>query len=213
MKAVFPYLLVAVLAAAVAILLMRGCSKTTLPQPDNAAVDSVTKAYGTYKSFAQANADSLEDKLLLKDDTIDNLSREMAWDEAQLSDQGDQIDATMRMLDSARARHDTIQVVISCDSLEGQVRVAQSEAIIYRGTVDSLLNVLDRQGQTKDSLTASWKSMFLHADTAQAFLQTRYNSLYVDYGRQSAKLKITSTTGKVLGGAVAALLLGLLIKK
>lgn len=213
MKTIAPYLIIAVLAAAVVFLLMRGCSKTTPPQSDQTAADSLTKAFSVYKASAQAIADSLEDQLLLKDDTIQNLSREMAWDEAQLSEQGDQIDATMQALDSARARHDTVQVVISCDSLEGQVRVAKSEAIVYRGTVDSLLAIMNRQGAAKDSLTAVWKSAFLHADTAQTMWQGLYGSLSADYAKQTTKLKITSTTGKVLGGVAAALLISLLIKK
>lgn len=211
-----PYLITGLVCllvgAAAMLLLMHGCQSPPPHQQDKAAVDSTARD----SAFRRLLEDSIEHqagRLMEKDDMIENLNRQLYWYDAQLADANDEIDATKKQLDSARENRDTAQFVRSCDTLELQVGRGQAQVLLYKGTVDSLMGILARKSQLQDSIAASWRSAYLHADTAAAMIKTKYDLLYLDYAKQNARLKLSSNTGKVLGGAAAALLIGLLLKK
>lgn len=210
MKSAIPYIIIAILAAAVCFLLMRGCNSTPSHQQDKAAVDSVAAADSAYHKALQSEIDRLTGDSATQQDVIDNLGRENAWYEVQLSNTGQAITGTLNRFDSATARRDTGAIVNSCDTLASQVKAAKVEVHGFRLVTDSLETALVGQGRIKDSISLTWKSAFLHADTAESFLTSKYNSLYTDYTKQR---KSNSITTKVLGGAVLVLLGALLIKK
>lgn len=210
MKPIIPYFIVALLTAAGMFLLMRGCNSTPSHQQDKAAVDSAARADSAYHLSLLANVDRLEKDSVDKQDNIDNLTRQDAWYEAQLANTGQAITGTLNRFDSATARRDTSAIVNSCDTLVNQVKAAKTEVHGFRLVTDSLETALVGQGRIKDSISQTWKAAFLHADTAESFLTSKYNSLYTDYTKQR---KSNSITTKVLGGAVLVLLGSLLIKK
>lgn len=206
MKAIIPYAIVALLAAAGAILLMRGCDKTTPLQQNKTAVDSAGQADAAYHKSLQSEIDRLEGDSATAQDVIDNQARQLAWYEAQLSNTGEEIGQTIKVMDSVRIIHDTPALVSSCDTLENQVEAARVQIHGFRLATDSLLAERDHNDLIKDSLTRIFRSAFLHADSAGNFYKDQYNTLF-------KKQKRSILTEKVLVGAGAALILGLLIKK
>lgn len=212
MKAVVPYILVALLAAAVVLLLMRGCSKTTPLQPGKTAVDSASKADTAYHIGLQTTIDRLVSDSIAMRDSIDNQARQLAWYDVTLSADDDQITETMRALDTAKAHHNTVEIVAVCDSLQGEVISARKDVILYKGSADSLINLLHEQGAIMDSVADTWHSAYLHADSLNVFYKGQYDTLYASYAKQGTKLKRSSFIGKVLGGAAGALLLVLILK-
>ncbi len=205
MKAFFIGLLVGA-AIVVALVCMRGCSKTTSLQQSKTAVDSVVQADIAYHKTLQSEIDRLTGDSSTQADVIDNQARQLAWYEAQLSNTGQEIGATIGRMDTSRAQHDTVPFIVDCDTLEGQVKQARVQVYGFRLATDSLLAARDQNDLIKDSLTRIFRSAFLHADSASNFYKDQYNTLY-------KRQKRSILTEKVLIGAGAALILGLLIKK
>ena len=207
MKASFFWGPVIVGAMAIAIImLMRSCDDVKQTQQSKTAMDSAAAADADYHKSLQSEIDRLEGDSAARRDSIDNLTRQVAWYEAQLSNTGHEIGQTIRKLDSVRIIHDTPTFVSHCDTLENQVEAARVQIHGFRLATDSLLLARDGMDRIKDSLSRTWKSAFLHADSLSAFYQDQYNVLF----KQQKKSILTE---KVLIGAGAALILGLLIKK
>jgi len=205
MKAFFIGLLVGA-AIVAALVCMRGCSKTTPLQQSRTAVDSMSQADVAYHKTLQSEIDRLTGDSSTQADVIDIQARQLAWYEAQLSNTGQEIGATINTMDSVRIIHDTPALVISCDTLEYQVKQARVQIHGFRLATDSLLAARDGMDRIKDSTTQAFRSAFLHADSAGSFYQDQYNVLF-------KKQKRSILTEKALVGAGAALILGLLIKK
>lgn len=206
MKTVIPYLIAILLGAAICFMLMRGCNKTTPLQQSKTAVDSVAMADAAYHKNLQSEIDRLEGDSATAQDVIDNQARQLAWYEAQLTNTGQEIGQTIKAMDSVRIIHDTPAFVSNCDTLETQVEAARVQVHGFRLANDSLQAERDHNDLIKDSLTRIFHSAFLHADSAGNFYKDQYNTLF-------KKQKQSILTEKVLVGAGAALILGLLIKK
>lgn len=213
MKSIVPYLVVAVLAAAVTILAMRGCSNITSPPPGRTAVDSAVKADAAYakaqnETISRLRADSSD-----KADIIEQDESQINWYQVQLSTDAGAIDGTLQSYDNAKVVHDTVKIVQSCDTLAREVVAAKSAVKDYMDANDSLVSAFIQQGEIKDSISRTWQDAFLHADSSRSFLQAKYDTLYNDDVKKTRKLKISSVTGKIGWGAALVFFLGLLIKK
>lgn len=205
-KGLLTYVLIMLLTAGCTVLLMRGCSKTTSLQQSKTAVDSVAQRHGDSIKWALSENDRLRGDSITQADVIDNQARQLAWYEAQLSSTGQEIGETMGRMDTARIRHDTIPFIVNCDTLEDQVKQARVQIHGFRLATDSLIDSYQTQLRIDDSMKRNFRSAFLHADSAGNFYKDQYNALY-------KRQKRSILTEKVLVGAGAALILGLLIKK
>lgn len=193
-------------AIVVALVLMRGCSKTTPLQQSKTAVDSTAAADAAFHKSLQSEIDRLQGDSATAQDVIDNHARQLAWYEAQLSNTGQQIGSTIKVMDSIRIIHDTPALVISCDTLEDQVKQARVQIHGFRLATDSLIDAYQDQGRIKDSMTQAFRSAFLHADSTGSFYLLQYNTLYKQQKR-------SILTEKITGAAAIVALVGLLIKK
>lgn len=204
---------VAVGIAVLCFFLWKGCKPGPDHSADKSSVDSINAAFTVEKAVLLGKIIILSKDDSAKDHIIDSLKTEKAAMQRDLAQRGKAIDQTIQSGKDDRARKDTMAIVINCDSLVNQVIADQGIIGGYELLTDSLQTLQQSQATLKDAVAANWKDLFLHADTARAYTENKYNGLYSDYVKVNRKLKFTNLMGKVGAGAIAVLATLLIIKK
>jgi hypothetical protein len=200
------------------LLLVAGCLlyfKSCHPAPvvNRHPVDSAMVADAAYKkgkletiAMDSSRADSLQRR-------IDTLTMERIEQESDLTNRGRIISGTIADYQQAKTIHDTVLIFQTCDTLVQQVEAGKKAVASYALLTDTLLSEMAEHDRIRDSIGASWKGMFLHSDSSNAFLQVQYNLLDSKYGALRRRYNATRTVGKGIAIAAGIILVSAILKK
>jgi len=206
---IWPFISLVIITGLIMLLFRGGCSGPSHTGDKN-IVDSSGAAYKAYKAAAETRIARLQYDSAVKERKIDTLLAEKLDADTDLVNRGAIIGRTLNDYHGGVAIHDTLKILVACDSLAGEVEAGKVAVHGYRILTDSLVAAYVEQGKIKDSTAQAWRSLFLHADTANAIARQKYASLYSDYVKQSSKLKFTTKAGAV---AIIVILATSLLKK
>ncbi|HET6255876.1 MAG TPA: hypothetical protein VFE32_17495 [Puia sp.] len=192
---------------------LRGCYSPPSHAGDNASLDSAIKALQTDSTAKMAHIAQLQQDSADQQNQINWLMAERSTADSAVVVDGKAIGHTIGNLHTAEVQKDTIRIIATCDTLSTEVEAGKVAVSGYRLLTDSLVSAMVQQGMIKDSTAASWRSLYLHADTTVNFQAAKYNALYSDYQKVGGRLKFSQFLNKGLAGAIVVVLLGALLKK
>jgi hypothetical protein len=193
--------------------LWKGCKPGPDHSGDKTTVDSVHVDLAAVVKSGQQRIAVLQRDSAEKEVEIDALIADKLNMQRDLNSRSQIVTQTIASGNRARAIHDTLLILSNCDSLREEVISDIPVIEGYQDLTDSLIGALSAQGIVKDSIAANWKYLFLKADSAESIENGKYNALYSDYLKDQRKIKFTNVLGKIGAGVIAALTIGLLIKK
>lgn len=114
------------------------------------------------------------------------------------------VQKTLASGNDAARRRDTAAILVNWDSLRAQVIAGLPALAVQDSLCQETINTCIRQGVVKDSLTASFRTLWLKADSNYTAQLKAYNGLYGDYRKASAGLKFNKTLSRGLAVALLA---------
>jgi len=191
-------------AIVVALVLMRGCSKTTPLQQSKTAVDSIESIKRhVYDSAQRVDSPIIAFQRVEIDSFLDvtnslhatQLIMKYAMDSLK-----DHIGNTLAALDEARGRHDTVKIGRNCDSLEAQVKQGIPMVTGYNTLTDSIIQAHVAIEVIQDSTIAMLTRDNIAAHGVITAQDLRYQVISADDKTKTMQLKIYKPVA--IGGVV-----------
>lgn len=193
--------------AVLAFLLFRSCKTKPLPAADKSAA-----LVASYDSTRRLDSTVIVDLTLQKDslvDVADSLMARQTVMQFTLDTMGEHITGTMASLDVATIKHDTLKIILNCDSLEAQVKRGIPAVEGYTMLSDSLVKALVVSGTIQDSIIDKLTKDNKLASNVITAQQLDYSILNTDDKKKTAQLKIFKPVA--IGGV--AIVAGIILLK
>jgi hypothetical protein len=173
------------------LLLEKSCNKAVTTAPD-ASQQVMAALKAGYDSAARADSPVIEALSYRSDslqDVIDNLTARQTIMQYTLDVMGDTVKMTLAALDQARAKHDTVPMVVNCDSLEAQVKRGIPEINGYTQLTDSIIQAAVAEATVQDSVIAKLNQLNNMASSTITAQQLQYDIIHKDDVSKTAQLK------------------------
>lgn len=186
--------------------IFRGCNKPNLHTDEKVKLDSLNAIIERMKkdSLIKLHEDSVRDQVnSRKYDSLRNIEKQRL---SELKYANNQAKEYAYKYQKAISNHDTTAAISNCGELAKQV--IEKDIIIsgFETITDSLAKAHTESMLNKDRQIATWKGLYIAADSARIENKNKYNDLSKDYGKEVKANKFNKNLSR--GLAIAVLILG-----
>lgn len=190
------------------LLLEKSCNKPTVVDTSATKMTQVKQGYDSAAAEYIAQVNALKDQRDSLTDVVDSLLARDLMMQYALDMMGDTVKNTLAALDRAKVLHDTIPILINCDSLEQEVKRGLPAVKGFEEISDSVIKAATSQAIVQDSMIAKLARLNSVASETITAQQLQYQILHKDDQSKTAQLKIYKPVA--LGGvALAAVIIAL----
>lgn len=205
----WPGLALAIILGLGVLLAMKSCHNTVAPDPAGQIMAGIKAGYDSAERVDHAAIAALEEQKDSLQNVLDSLSVREIMMQYKLDILGDTVKQTLAALDQAKVRHDTIPILVDCDSLEAQVKRGVPQVQGFEKLTDSIIRAASAEGAVQDSVIERLTRLNNVADATITAQQLQYEIVHKDDLSKTTQLKIYKP---VAFGGVALVVAAILIK-